>query len=45
LSLPGKTMPFFELSRAKRVFFRVWLIVLIVLFVIAVWVAIFKRSA
>jgi hypothetical protein len=37
-------MPLFELSKAKRVFFRVWLIVLIVLFVIAVWVAIFKRS-
>jgi hypothetical protein len=32
----------FELGRGKRTFFRIWLIILIVLWIIAVSIAIFK---
>jgi hypothetical protein len=42
--MSGETMAFFERSKGKRAFFRVWLAVLIVLFVIAVAIVIFKRN-
>jgi flagellar basal body-associated protein FliL len=38
-------MAFFELGKGKKAFFRIWLIVLIVLFVIAASMAICRRGA
>ena len=40
--LPDRTMAHFELSRRKRSFFRIWVVVLAVLWIIAVLIAIFK---
>ncbi len=37
-------MTSFELGKGKRAFFRIWLIILIVLWVIAVSIAIFRFS-
>jgi flagellar basal body-associated protein FliL len=34
----------FELGRGKRAFFRVWLIVLIVLFLVAVAIVVFRKA-
>jgi hypothetical protein len=37
-------MPHFELGKGKRTFFRIWVAVLIILFVIAILIVILKYA-